>query len=38
AQRCEALCAAMNFQALYDAKRHLFNIGLRVDDNTLDKS
>ena len=38
AQRCEALCAAMNFQGLYDAKRHLFHIGLRVDDNALDKS
>ncbi|QNK73708.1 hypothetical protein H7F36_00005 [Variovorax sp. PAMC28562] len=38
AHRCEALCAAMNFQGLYDAKRHLFHIGLRVDDNALDKS
>ena len=38
AERCETLCASMNFQGLYDAKRHLFHIGLRVDDNLLDPS
>ncbi|WP_326541903.1 GH36-type glycosyl hydrolase domain-containing protein [Pseudorhodoferax sp.] len=36
ALRCEALCAAMDFRALYDGKRHLFHIGLRTDDNALD--
>ncbi|KQP35855.1 GH36-type glycosyl hydrolase domain-containing protein [Pseudorhodoferax sp. Leaf274] len=36
AQRCEALCAAMDFRGLYDGKRHLFHIGLRADDNALD--
>ncbi|KQP08869.1 GH36-type glycosyl hydrolase domain-containing protein [Pseudorhodoferax sp. Leaf265] len=36
ALRCEALCAAMDFRGLYDGKRHLFHIGLRADDNTLD--
>jgi cyclic beta-1,2-glucan synthetase len=38
ARRCEALCAGMDFRGLYDAKRHLFHIGLRVDDNVLDAS
>jgi cyclic beta-1,2-glucan synthetase len=36
ALRCEALCAAMDFRALYDGKRHLFHIGLHTDDNALD--
>ena len=38
ALRCEALCAGMDFRGLYDAKRHLFHIGLRVDENVLDAS
>lgn len=38
ALRCEALCAGMDFRGLYDAKRHLFHIGLRVEDNALDAS
>ncbi|VTU27501.1 Cellobiose phosphorylase [Variovorax sp. SRS16] len=38
ARRCEALCAGMDFRGLYDAKRHLFHIGLRVEDNVLDAS
>lgn len=36
ARRCEALCAAMDFRGLYDGKRHLFHIGLRTGDGTLD--
>ncbi|MBU2286976.1 MAG: hypothetical protein KKC85_11130, partial [Gammaproteobacteria bacterium] len=36
--RCEALCRDMDFSGLYDAKRHLFHIGLRVDDDVLDAS
>lgn len=28
----------MNFNGLYNAKRHLFHIGLRVHEKTLDKS
>ncbi|RZL96549.1 MAG: hypothetical protein EOP76_00920, partial [Variovorax sp.] len=38
AGRCDALCDAMNFRGLYNAKRHLFHIGLRVDEDTLDAS
>ncbi|RZL65768.1 MAG: hypothetical protein EOP81_02810 [Variovorax sp.] len=38
AQRCDALSAGMDFSGLYDPKRHLFHIGLRVDDNLLDAS
>ncbi len=38
AARCETLCAGMDFSGLYDTKRHLFHIGLRVDDNLLDAS
>ena len=36
--QCMQLCMAMNFSCLYDAKRHLFHIGLRVNDHTLDAS
>ncbi|MGJ7508045.1 GH36-type glycosyl hydrolase domain-containing protein [Variovorax sp. GT1P44] len=38
AQRCETLCAGMDFRGLYDTKRHLFHIGLRVEENVLDAS
>ncbi|MET0208300.1 MAG: glucoamylase family protein, partial [Burkholderiaceae bacterium] len=38
ARRCDALCGAMNFAGLYNPKRHLFHIGLRVDDLVLDAS
>ncbi len=38
ARRCDALCAGMDFRGLYDARRHLFHIGLRVEDNVLDAS
>ena len=38
AERCEHLCRAMDFSGLYDAKRHLFHIGLRVEDDVLDAS
>ena len=38
AGRCQALHAAMNFRCLYDAKRRLFHIGLRVEDLVLDAS
>jgi cyclic beta-1,2-glucan synthetase len=38
AARCEALCHGMDFSGLYDAKRHLFHIGLRVEDDALDAS
>ena len=37
-ERCDALCMAMDFRGLYDAKRHLFHIGLRVDEHVLDAS
>lgn len=36
--RCERLCMAMDFSGLYSAKRHLFHIGLRVHEQTLDAS
>ena len=38
AAQCMQLCMAMNFSALYDSKRHLFHIGLRVNDHALDAS
>ncbi|WP_307704202.1 glucoamylase family protein [Variovorax paradoxus] len=38
AQRCDALHDGMDFSGLYDAKRHLFHIGLRVEENVLDAS
>lgn len=38
AQRCDALHAGMDFSGLYDPKRHLFHIGLRVEENVLDPS
>ncbi|MEO5672653.1 MAG: glucoamylase family protein, partial [Ramlibacter sp.] len=36
AARCDALALAMDFRWLYDARRHLFHIGLRVAENELD--
>ncbi|MEO6018072.1 MAG: glucoamylase family protein, partial [Polaromonas sp.] len=38
AGRCQALYAAMDFRGLYDSKRHLFHIGLRVQEHSLDAS
>ncbi|MEJ8846409.1 GH36-type glycosyl hydrolase domain-containing protein [Variovorax rhizosphaerae] len=38
ARRCDALADAMDFSGLYDAKRNLFHIGLRVDEHVLDAS
>ena len=38
AAQCERLCMAMDFRNLYDAKRHLFHIGLRSHDHVLDVS
>ncbi|MCX7257853.1 MAG: hypothetical protein NTZ64_14330, partial [Polaromonas sp.] len=38
AGRCQALYAVMDFRCLYDAKRRLFHIGLRVEDMALDVS
>ncbi len=38
AERCRRLYDAMDFSGLYDAKRHLFHIGLRVQDQALDAS
>ena len=38
AAQCTRLCMAMNFSGLYNAKRHLFHIGLRVNDHGLDAS
>ncbi|MFZ3139721.1 GH36-type glycosyl hydrolase domain-containing protein [Polaromonas sp.] len=38
AERCRSLYTAMDFKGLYDPKRHLFHIGLRVDDQVLDAS
>ncbi|MGJ7532479.1 MULTISPECIES: GH36-type glycosyl hydrolase domain-containing protein [unclassified Variovorax] len=38
AVRCDALHAGMDFSGLYDPKRHLFHIGLRVEENVLDAS
>ena len=38
ARRCRVLAMAMDFQCLYDNKRHLFHIGLRVQEQALDAS
>ncbi len=38
AAQCQRLCLAMNFACLYNPKRHLFHIGLRVHDQVLDAS
>ncbi len=38
AAQCNALCMGMNFRGLYNAKRHLFHIGLRVHEHVLDVS
>ncbi|MBG6070505.1 MULTISPECIES: GH36-type glycosyl hydrolase domain-containing protein [unclassified Polaromonas] len=38
ASRCASLYEAMNFKGLYDPKRRLFHIGLRVDEQALDSS
>ncbi|NDP63959.1 glucoamylase family protein [Polaromonas sp.] len=38
AGRCASLYEAMDFKGLYDPKRRLFHIGLRVDDQALDIS
>jgi cyclic beta-1,2-glucan synthetase len=38
ANRCVQLCMAMDFSSLYNAKRKLFHIGLRVDKQVLDAS
>ena len=35
---CVRLCMAMDFSGLYSTKRHLFHIGLRVQDHVLDAS
>lgn len=37
-QRCDAMFAMMDFRPLYDRKRHLFHIGLRVEEQALDAS
>ncbi len=38
AGHCHRLCMAMNFRGLYNPKRHLFHIGLRVHEQLLDGS
>ena len=38
ALQCMQLCMAMNFNGLYNPARHLFHIGLRVQDHALDAS
>ena len=38
AAQCTRLCMAMDFSGLYNPKRHLFHIGLRVDTQVLDAS
>ncbi len=38
AQHCLALAMAMDFRGLYNPKRHLFHIGLRVHEHALDAS
>ena len=38
AAQCMQFCMAMNFSILYNAKRHLFHIGLRVNEHALDAS
>ncbi|MES2508676.1 MAG: glucoamylase family protein [Pseudomonadota bacterium] len=37
-EQCERLAMAMNFRNLYNPKRHLFHIGLRVHEHALDAS
>ena len=37
-RQCMQLCMAMNFSGLYNPRRHLFHIGLRVQDHALDAS
>ena len=36
--RCRDLAMAMDFRCVYDGKRHLFHIGLRVQEQALDAS
>ncbi len=36
AERTHALSSAMDFRPLYDSQRHLFHIGLRVEEDELD--
>ncbi len=38
ATRCDALFEAMDFRGLYNPRRHLFHIGLRVKEHALDAS
>ena len=38
AQQCQRLCMGMNFKGLYNPKRHLFHIGLRIHEQLLDAS
>ncbi|MDP2818797.1 MAG: glucoamylase family protein [Polaromonas sp.] len=38
AAHCDQLCMAMDFSGLYNPKRHLFHIGLRVHEHALDAS
>ena len=38
AAQCQTLCLGMNFSGLYNHKRHLFHIGLRVHEHSLDAS
>ncbi len=38
AERCERLWMTMDFSSLYNPKRHLFHIGLRVHEQALDAS
>ncbi|MEP6587628.1 MAG: glucoamylase family protein [Polaromonas sp.] len=38
AERCRSLYEAMDFKGLYDPKRHLFHIGLQVEEQKLDAS
>ena len=38
AKRCRELAMAMDFRCVYDGKRHLFHIGLRVHEQALDAS
>ncbi|MES2413173.1 MAG: glucoamylase family protein [Pseudomonadota bacterium] len=37
-EQCERLAMAMDFRGLYNPKRHLFHIGLRVHEHALDAS
>ena len=38
ARHCHELAMQMNFKGLYNARRHLFHIGLRVHEHELDAS